>query len=107
MSDAFWVAMSGVAVAALTGIFKLIQMQMLISREMAANAKLAQEERKAMQEAVNKVEATVEESAKKTSLLEDKTLQFQEIVLASDMFDSEKLKAMIAKRASGFAPLDP
>ena len=107
MSDAFWVALAGVLVAALGGLFKLIQMQMLMQREMVRNAQRAEAERAQVMAKVDKVEDKVNDAERKEEQRHEETLQFQKLVLSSDVFDAAKLAAMIEKRRSGFGELDP
>ena len=67
----------------------------------------AREERETVLKKVERVDSKLEEFDKKADLLHDETIKFQSLVLSSDVFDGAKLKAMAAKRSSGFGELDP
>lgn len=108
MSDQFWIALFGfltAIVSALGGISMLMLRN--LGKELVKRDTAAQQDRSFVLGKVNSVEAQVCKATDDLAAAHLENVEFQNVVLSSDVFDGSKLREFAQKRRSGFGPLDP
>jgi uncharacterized iron-regulated membrane protein len=112
MSDQFWVGLFTLLtmlVSTIGGVLMVMVKSMgkRMEAQVLAQAEIAKLDREAVICKVDAVEARVSKAAVNLDEIHKDNAEFQNIMLASDIFDGSKLREFAQKRRSGFGPLDP
>jgi uncharacterized iron-regulated membrane protein len=112
MSEQFWVGLFTLLtmlVSTIGGVLMVMVKSMgkRMEAQVLAQAEIAKLDREAVICKVDAVEARVSKAAVNLDEIHKDNAEFQNIMLASDIFDGSKLREFAQKRRSGFGPLDP